>query len=71
MKEVQVAHVPATLPQETGDHNPELIWGWRAENKERNHGEFLEEEVIREVTSATGLYTYILKTRSSTRHGEG
>lgn len=53
--------MPATLPQETGDHNSELRWGRRAQNKEIN-GEFMDEEVIREVTSATGLHTYIIKT---------
>ena len=30
VEEVQVAHVPTTLPQETGDHNPELGLGVEA-----------------------------------------
>lgn len=57
-----MAHVPATLPQETGDHNPELKWGWRAQDKERNHGELMNGKVIRKVTRATGLYSCIIKT---------
>lgn len=54
--------MPATLSQETGDHNPELEWGWRTQDKERNHGELMNGEVIRKVTSATGLYSFIIKT---------
>ena len=61
MKEVQVAHMPATLPQETGDHNPELGWRWRAQNKEINHKEFMDEFMVGEETRATGLYTCIIK----------
>lgn len=49
--------MPATLPQETGDHNPKLGWRWRAQNKERNHKEFMDEEVVREETV---LLDYIL-----------
>lgn len=53
--------MPATLPQETGDYNPELGWRWKAQNKERNHREFMDEEVVREETNATGLYICIIK----------
>lgn len=53
--------MPATLPQETGDHNPELGWRWRAQNKEINHKEFMDEFMVGEETSATGLYTCIIK----------
>lgn len=42
--------MPATLPQETGDHNPELGGAGRAQDKERNHGELIDGEVIRKVT---------------------
>lgn len=52
--------MPATLPQETGDHNPELRW--RAQDKDRNHGELMDGEAIREMTSATKLYSFIIKT---------
>lgn len=53
--------MPATLPQETGDHNSELGSGWRAQD-EIIHGELMDGDVIREVTSATRLYSCIIKT---------
>ena len=60
VEEVQVAHVPTTLLQETGDHNPELGWGWRPQDKERSHGEVMDGQLLREGTSATGFF--IIKT---------
>lgn len=55
--------MPATLPQETGDHDPELRW--RAQDKDRKSRKLMDGEVIRELTlalSATKLYFFIIKT---------
>lgn len=32
----------ATLPQKTGDHNPELGWGWGAQDKESSYRGFMD-----------------------------
>lgn len=54
--------MPATLPQETGDHDPELGGGWRAQDKERNHGELIDGEVIRKVTQVLLGYSLMIET---------
>ena len=45
VEEIQVAHVSTTLPQETGDHHPELESGWRSQDKEKSHEDFMDGEL--------------------------
>lgn len=54
VNEVQMADMPTTLPQETGDHGPELQRRWRVrtqdkEKRTKDKGIIrLDEEVTRE-----------------------